>query len=679
MATREDTNKALNGLTDALSKNTKSQMGLFSPLDNLKNNFGTASPLIKTVNNLIDSMASIVSPSKNLSESMQKSDELQKRMLGSNSNLTNFIDKNSKTIEGLKGGFFENAEELFANFEEGLRFNSESLNTLQNRMKLTGQSTDQLRKTTKTLLEVTNNDIDAVGRLSKTNQDLGRTYMVTNDKLLQALDRNSEMLDFASLFDEGEQTSKAVMDLTARLTSKGVAVDKQQTIIKFLGDQSLETVQMRQRLGISVDVLDKIATGQTSLDTVLNQINDYSKQNLITAQGDAKGLKTKIAFEGLGQGIEQVVTASKQIGAALNRSNKETVDNRSKEDKFYDTFETARLESKNFYDKTVTEFYDVMKPTPETLKMIHGALIGGMLGGVIGKATEGITGKILSKLGPKIGPAAGAAAAVPAQAVGKAATTAATAATKAVGGGLLRSAIGLIGGASRFLGPIGMIAGTFGPMLFDYLASSDKKTVDMTQATNDLNKSVAESNNNLGYLKNITSADEGVNKERTSLITNQTDTINKIDQLIQSLQSEGDEELIAQVKNDAANHIKKLNSIADQGKKANLTQQQLHDLNEQAKLASDDFSKKIQENTKITAEKTAILAKDKEPKPEEKIPKKRETLEDLLHKALGTALSRSIPKKDESTEQMKKLLEESNKTQSLLLDQVRRNPQWAGA
>lgn len=668
MANRAETNRAIERLISALEGSRKAQLGLINPFENVIMSFMNGGPFVKAANGLIDSLASVVAPTTNLMGSMKESDELQKKLLGSNSNLTTFMDKNSEALKGLKGGLFDNAQELFANFQDGLRFNSDSLNVLQNRMRLTGQSTEQLRNTTKTLLGITNNDIDAVSRLSKTNIDLGKTYMVTNDKLLEALDRNTEILDLASLFDAGEETSKEIMKLTAQLTDKGVNVQKQQTIIKFLADQSIETMQMRQKLGVSVDIFDQISRGQTSLEDVLGQISNYSKQTFLQG-GQTAG---DIALKGLGEGIKEVVIASNQVNNALGRSTDDVKKYRSKEDKFYDTFETSQREAKNFYDKTVTDFYDVMKPTPEILKAIQLGMLGSLAGTFVKGSVQGVQ-SIIEKLSVKFQPLNNLknVGILSPQAL---ASQAASQASKSMLGGIVRFLPGLLSQGLRFLGPIGFVLGTALPLITDFFSSTKEKEVDLNTATNDLNKSINDSKKSIDYLANITSADKGVNTERQAMIDNQKQQIDNINKFVQSLQDDGsDEKLMASIKADAAKHIARLNIIAEQARKSNLNQKQLEDLNKQAMESSNEFNKSIKENTQITAEKTAIIAKPLEDKEKEKIEKQRISLDDMLAQSVGRALARSLPQNDNKNDELIKELREANRVRLQMLEETRKN------
>lgn len=678
MTNRRTHNQALADLTKALNNNTKNNLSL---VEICKQNLGFESILNRSVNSLTASIGNFINPFNNAKQAFDQADKMQKKMLGSNANLTKFMANNTQALKKLKGGLLDNAEELFANFEEGLRFNSDSLNILQNRMRLTGQSTDQLRKTTKLLMGVTNHDVEAVGRLSKTNMDLGRTYMVTNDKLLQALDRNSEMLDFASLFDEGEETSKAITELTARMTSKGIAVDKQQTIIKFLGDQSHEGFLLRTKIGISNNVLEDIYKGQTNVESVLQRVSDFAKTNILNNAASDKRLTAKLTLQSWGDGMENLVVASNQATAALKRTENMTGDNRSKEDKFYDTMETAARQSKNFYDQTVTKFYDVMSPTPEILTAIHLGIVGGMLGNVAGTIVKGIGSFLkgnaaVAVAAKSLSPAAARAAATAAATSPATSTIAGKVAAKA-GGGLLRSAIGLIGGVSRFLGPIGFIAGTFGPMLFDYL--TQEKTVSLGEATENLNKSIEETNKTTNELKNITSADKAVNEERDKLIRRQQGAVSEINRLTDLIKQDGDEKLTAEITQNASTHLKKLNDIIKQGKEANLDSEKLNQLNNMVIEESNKFHKALLESSKVSAEKLAIIAKDKEDKKDEapKVSAKRETLEDILHSGLAQAMKRTPSNLSTTPEQMLQFAELSYKAQLLTLSEARNTRQYA--
>lgn len=721
------TTNAINDLIKSLERNTKAQNGVLSPLETFRLNFTSNAPVLNGINGMTTALANSISPFKAFTEGIAKSEELQKKALAINTNQLTFIKNNTESLNKLRGGFFENAEELFANFEDGIRFNSDSLFTLQNRMKLTGQSTDQLRKTTKLLIGVTNNDIEAIGRLASSNQDLGRNYMVSNEKLLQALDRNAEILDFDSLFGQGEQTSKAITELTARLTSKGVAVDKQQTIIKFLGDQSLEAAQMRQRLGISVDVLDKIATGQTSLDTVLGQINSFASQNLKVTQGSFKKIATNIALEGLGQGIKEVVIASNQIGAALQKPNTEEEKLRSKEDKFYDTFETSVKESKKFYEQTASEFYDVMKPTPDILRQIQigmavaaaadsvGQIINMVsefrsMRSMIGKQASFTPMQAVNRLAFKFNkaqlPATGNIPNAMAKAtqialpnilkgsvktatsqasnivnqtaknatsrlLGAAGKSTLTQAAKVATGSLARMLPSLLGTGLRFLGPVGFLAGTFGPVLFDLLTSTKKRVINSDEATAQLSETITKSNAAVTYLGNIVSNDANINKERGKVTSTINDQLGKINELRQTLAQEGNKELLAEFEFESNQQLIRLNKIANEAKKTTLNQGQLQKLYLDSSNASEDFYKTISKNTNISAEKLAILAKPKEEERDSKV-KKDESLAGQLTTSLGAILTRSLPKKDDSTDKLLKALENLQKTANQTLDTARK-------
>jgi|GEM_PF-4085946 len=682
MTNRRMNTQALADLTKAIKDNNKIH-GNKSLIETLLQNIGIESALNRSVSLLTASIGHFINPFNNAKEAFDQADKMQKKMLGSNANLTKFMANNTQALKKLKGGLLDNAEELFANFEAGLRFNSDSVNTLQNRMRLTGQSTDQLRKTNKLLMGVTNNDVEAVGRLSKANMDLGRTYMVTNDKLLQALDRNSEMLDFASLFDEGEETSKAIQELTARMTSKGIAVDKQQTIIKFLGEQSQDSFLLRAKMGISNNVLEDIYKGQTSEESVLQKVADFAKTNITNNASSDKRFTAMMSLQSWGEGMKDIVVASNQATAAFKRTENITEDNRSKEDKFYDTMETAAKESKNFYDESITKFYDVMKPTPGILRLIHQGMVGGMLLSTVGKIAQGIGSLLKAKEVASVAtaattPAAARAAAAAAATSPATSTVAAKVAAKA-GGGLLRSAIGLIGGVSRWLGPIGFIAGTFGPMLFDYL--TQEKTVSLGEATENLNKSIEETNKTTNELKNITSANTAVNAEREKLIKSQQGAVSEINRLTDLIKKDGDEKLTAEITQSASTHLKKLNDIVKQGKESNLDSEKLNQLNKMVSEESNKFHKALLESSKVSAEKLAIIAKDKEDKKDggPKVPAKRETLEDILHSAVAQALKRTPSNLSTTPEQMLKFAELNYKAQLSTLNEARNNRQYAAA
>lgn len=617
-------------------------------IKNITTNFGSTAPVTNGLNNLTNRMSSLVDPISKLGDAFNRSDALQKKMLAINTDLTTFTKVNAANLNNLKGGFLENAEELFQNFSEGLRFNSDGLNVLQNRMKLTGQNTDKLRQVTKLLLNATNGSVDSVDRLSTANKELGRKFMVSNEKLLDALARNEEVLDFGSMFGLGEQTASEIMKLTAMMESKGISVKNQNQVVKLLTGSDQKTAEMRTLLGLGYDANEKFIEGQITAEQLLDKGLKFAEQNLIQQKGMGKMMNTNTILQGIGgEELKNTVVALTQTNKLLNSSNKNNEMFMSKEDKFYNTFETYSKEHLKYVERTVGEHYGIVEKTPAILNKLLAAQVGGMAGGLLSdlfasKLSSRLENILTAKRGLQAATATGNQAAISAARAGVAA---------AMGGPVTR----LLSGFLRFAGPVGMIAGTVLPLLPDALGA----VVDWFKGDEQKNKSreleaamaeVAQANRGI---MGITSASEIANAARENINKNTTTQLEKIAKIQEQMAKDPEASKIFSEEANAQMAI--LKQIVNQAKTTNLSEQELLDLEKRARSSAEDFYQKIESNTRLGTDATKKIL-DRTPIPKGPDTEKKKTdINDLILKSLATALNRKSSTNKEQKEMIEKL------------------------
>jgi hypothetical protein len=620
--------------------------------DNIVTNFGSTSPAINAFNGVTQSAANLISPLNNITEAFKKSDDVQKKMLAVNTDLKTFTKANSASLDNLRGGFLENAEELFENFSEGIRFNSKEMMTLQNRMKLTGQSTDKLRQGTKFLLNATEGNVESVGRLSQVNMDTSRKYMISNEKLIDALARNEETIDYASLFGLGEEQSAQLMKLTGLMESKGISVKNQQQVLKLMYSTDASMAQMRATLGASVDLPEKLLESNADFSSELNKIAGFAKDTFIQQKGNGKMLNTNNILQGIGgEEMRKTVTALMQTNSILASTKNNAEQMRSPEDKFYNTFDTYAKESKNFYERTMSKHYNIMETVPGILKALQMAQVGGMAGGFISDLfSKKIGGRLenISKAQNLLAKAAPGAARASAQAALKIAT-----------GGILKT-VGFT--VLRFLGPIGMIVSAleFLPIIIDglkWLVGSKKSESDsLNNSTQALMASVSD-------LSKITVSSEQANKARTALVDTTKSQIDKINRLGDAIKRRSGEDAFNEFASSADAQQKAMKSLVEKANQSNLQADELRELEKKMKSDAEEFFAKIDSNTKFTAANTKQIL-DRTPIPESRPVQDKEMSTDFL---ILDAIAVAMGRKTTGTKEQAAMLEKLDKVNTNLV------------
>lgn len=381
-----------------------------------------------------------------LTESFKRADNLQKQTLKSNISMNEFVGKNTQALSKLRGGFFENAEELFKNFEAGIRDNTDETLELQNKMKLTGQSTDLLRKATLTLTTFTGNNTEAAAKIAKTNMELSLKTGVTNETLLQVIESNKQLLEIPSLMGDTEPLANAMQELKSAIPS--ISEQDLSKTLSLLFSTEMNELTTRFALGIG-DSLDRVtqsglgATAETK--KAILEAAEFAKKTYVVSQGSLKNELTSMSLDAIGN-KDQILALIRVAGALENPAKTATM---SMEERYYNQASVYFDQAKNFFEKTTATLY-----SPGALPAILKAVQGYGVGIAAGYAGRGI-GALFGAASP-----------------------------------MFMRTLGL-------LGPLGAIAGLVLPSLLDLFKSSDdteKKQLEEQKKQTELQRIIAKQN-----------------------------------------------------------------------------------------------------------------------------------------------------------------------------------------
>lgn len=415
------------------------QVRLLSAINRLNRNFETG--LRREFSTLSFELKNTYSVLANIRKSFGGAEGIQKKALAINSNLLKTLTTNADNLKKLRGSFFDNAEDLLKNFSEGIRDNSDGLNSLMVRMRLTGQSTDLLRGVSKSLLEMTGGNIDVVDRLMKSNVRIARDNVVSNESLIDAVKSLKDSMDIPSLYGYTEDMADLTQELSGRL--KGLGAEDLQKTLGLLFDSSMESMTTKMILGIddTFQLFEKSLTTSQRADEVVKLLSNANKtlnNNFKIQKGQFAVNMTNSMLNSIGNA--QQLTALSRVSNLLERQDSTTESMRAAQDEYYMTSENLTKESLNFYEQTTGTFY------PKMISILE--KIGPSLAG-LGAATAGVG---LARMG-----------------------------TKMAG----------IGSIMRVLGPVGLIAGVALPAIMNFM-DSEKKNKEIFRAGLDEEKKTRE-------------------------------------------------------------------------------------------------------------------------------------------------------------------------------------------
>ena len=337
----------------------------------------------QSLNNLGNTILNFGNLANNLTLAFRQADTLQRKSQAIGSSLNKLLDFNKDTLGKLRGDFFANAEELLNNFSHGIRDNSDELNFLQNRMKLTGQDTQLAREVMGDLLMETGGNIDAVSRLSDVTHDLSLKNKITAESLLRVVDALSPVRQLPSFLGLSEQFNSLTLALQSTVGEKG-----QEEVIKAMNlifDPKNISTLFALGIGSAPDKLLDSSLSQKgqlmALRDILNTANGTLQNIAGSNKGNLKAVVTDAQLRSLGdkEGLIALSNLTNILNTEYNKTNSFLAD----QNKNLDSIKTINDEARSYYQMATGKVF------PLLLNVLPSLLAGSMvtnLGGGIGAA-----------------------------------------------------------------------------------------------------------------------------------------------------------------------------------------------------------------------------------------------------------------------------------------------------
>lgn len=240
--------------------------------------------LTHSLNNAAVQMASLASVNLSLASQFKSVEDLQKKAIAQNTNVSNIYSKNSDILSKTQGSNFELQAQIMKLNEEGLKDVGGSVLALSSRMKMTGQSTDSLAKfVTQSRLqmamtgETTEELADRIGALSA-------KYGVSTERLIKSLDKVAETTAKANLLGLGGGNFSKQMQMMMSQFKGSAAEEALSQFFNMTMDP--RSLKLQQLAGAEADIaaLQKGGLGQQEFERVatsaMTKIENYIKSNM---------------------------------------------------------------------------------------------------------------------------------------------------------------------------------------------------------------------------------------------------------------------------------------------------------------------------------------------------------------------------------------------------------------
>jgi len=483
------------------------------------------------VASLNQSLRSFINPMNRVSEAFRKAEETQKKAVSMGTTVAKFQRENSDALRKLTGGQNDLIQVLMDFRQAGLRKTGDELNKLAVRMKYSGQSTGALVDQMTKLSLYTNGNTQVLDSFAKQNMELAKTYQVTNDSLIQALQSLDSTLREQAVLSGSSRIGKAVAQLVAQSPQAKAEII---SAARQLADPTAQGMRLRA-LTQNTDLILKInkaATDQESAKILAEGIAKVSRTGREFTGGlgeDEAGQYGKAsilgsAFGGL-EAFSNFQFAQQSIDESLKNLVKSDVS-----DKELTTAEQQVADSKRFYEESLNTFY------PQSLKYLKqlstAALVfgGPSMAMFLRRSLLNLAGTGATMLGHSAG-----------------------AGMRLAGRSLLARGLGVLGG------PIGILAGLavqFGPDIYDYFTSNKRdddskniaQTAKKTTELADRNKDALSPNSVESWLADQVRRSYTQNQLQVEQSQNMKQLISAVEQLT-SVTQKGSKDMTRAVKN----------------------------------------------------------------------------------------------------------------------------------
>jgi hypothetical protein len=307
--------------------------------------------------------------------------QLQSLKLGTTYN--KFLKDNTEALKDSKIGFAETAKALLDNFDQGIRVNSGNVMKLTQRMIATGQDTQALNNLNSQLIALTGRNNDVLENVNDTNMDISDKYQISNIRLIETLNKMTEVLDSASFFgaESVEGVSNLVQELQGRV-GVGMAGQINTTLQALM--PGLEALGRGGLLG-SEQLTKDLADGTAKMADMVPVF-----QQLLSARDEALrgGANPNVALQQVAAQFnlsERQLKAMLQLGTNVIEGVKKEDEARLKEEERFQSLRTAQQKANDFFDTMAPAMYGQLVLIAEgAIRGAQLANLGGLAGGAAG-------------------------------------------------------------------------------------------------------------------------------------------------------------------------------------------------------------------------------------------------------------------------------------------------------
>lgn len=290
--------KSMGVWTREITKNNRTLSDLTRAMDDNKNSFQSLSEGLLSNTNVVSKLTTV----------LKKSEQLQLQSLAQGTTYQKFVDANTKAIHGSMATQQEMTEALLTGFSQGLRNNTDELNSLLDEMIITGQNTKAMTLVMSNFGSVTGDSLDAQRKLVKVTDKVGKTYGISSERLGQSMaSLQSQLEDFSIYGQESTDSLAAIKTSLVGMTGGKPAAERNIDILLKMSD-SLNISQQSQLglLGFSKELRDGTLSAEKAR-SILIKAGDNLRDQLKGSDEQAQALSE--------------VYGRQQTNALLNLSN----------------------------------------------------------------------------------------------------------------------------------------------------------------------------------------------------------------------------------------------------------------------------------------------------------------------------------------------------------------------
>ena len=402
----------------------------------------------KSLRSVNDSLIGNFNVVSKLTDVYKKAETLQLKAITLGTSYSKFVANNTKAINNSIVSNQKMTEALMTGFDQGLRNNTDELNSLISEMTFLGQDTKGMTSMLADMGGITGDNMEIQKNVVNTLKSTNKDYGVATDNLVRGLVSLQGTFEQFNIYgpEAVESLAELKIGLTGRTGGKESSKRQIDTILKLADAMK---VQEQGMLGIgdwAKDVRDGTASAEQTQATVIRVMKEFKEQS----QGNDLAAGTLREIYGA-----QTVDAVLALGATFQNSYELNAESRAAEDEIQKTLKSKQEQVDKFYDKFAPEMHQYI--TSIIPGIIVGRMIGGKMGPVTGRGKAFATESRKGFIGPQRKPSG-------------------------MGGKMGMLGMGAMGG------PWGLaIAGAiaFGPMIYDAVVGTSDKIEEQTKAMKD--------------------------------------------------------------------------------------------------------------------------------------------------------------------------------------------------